>query len=102
MIESLATCTLKEIRPDLTPASNAVRAAAAGVDIFVEGLVDEAAEKQRVAKACDDLARTIKTLRGRLSNESYISKAPPALVQQTKDQLAAAEAERAKLGCPEV
>jgi len=101
MIESLATCTIKEVKPDLRPAASAVRAAAAGVDIFVEGLVDEAAEKARVAKACDDLAKTIKTLRGRLASEAYTSKAPAHLVQQTRDQLATAQAERAKLGCPD-
>jgi valyl-tRNA synthetase len=37
-------------------------------------------------------------MKGRLANESYIAKAPPHLVQQTRDQLAAAEEEYAKLG----
>jgi hypothetical protein len=32
-----------------------------------------------------------------MANESYMSKAPPHLVQQTKDQLAEAEAELRKL-----
>jgi hypothetical protein len=37
-------------------------------------------------------------MKARLSNEGYIAKAPPNLVKQTQDQLAAAEAELAKLG----
>ena len=37
-------------------------------------------------------------LKGRLANESYVAKAPPNLVQQTRDQLAEAEAELVKLG----
>jgi hypothetical protein len=36
-------------------------------------------------------------MRGRLGNESYTAKAPPHLVQQTRDQLAEAEAELGKL-----
>jgi valyl-tRNA synthetase len=43
------------------------------------------------------LIKQIAALKGRLSNEGYLAKAPPNLVQQTKDQLAAAEAELKKL-----
>jgi valyl-tRNA synthetase len=96
-IELLATCTIKEVGPNAKPAANAVRAAAAGVEIYVQGLVDESAEAQRVEKLREDLTKKIATLKGRLSNEAYISKAPPNLVKQTQDQLAEAEAELKKL-----
>jgi valyl-tRNA synthetase len=99
VIELLATCAVAAVGPDATAPATAVRAAASGVEIYVQGLVDESAEAQRVAKLCDDLAKKIATLKGRLSNEAYISKAPPKLVKETQDQLAEAEAERAKLGC---
>jgi valyl-tRNA synthetase len=98
VVELLATCTIKAVGPDLPPPANAVRAAAAGVDICVEGLVDESAEKQRVAKLRDDLAKRIATMESRLSNVAYTSKAPAHLVKQTQDQLAEAKAELAKLG----
>ena len=80
-------------------AARAAKTQAAGCEIFVEGMADEAAEQQRIAKRCDELKKSIAALKGRLSNESYTAKAPPHLVQQTKDQLAEAEAELAKLGC---
>ncbi|HEY8666205.1 MAG TPA: valine--tRNA ligase [Tepidisphaeraceae bacterium] len=99
MIELLATCTIAAASGELKPLENAIRVSAAGCDIFIEGLVDADTEKQRVAKKCEELKKQIAALRSRLANEAYISKAPPHLVQQTKDQLAAAESEAQKLGC---
>jgi valyl-tRNA synthetase len=98
MIELLATCTLKEVRADLGTIANAARVSAGGCEIHVEGLVDQDAERSRLAKRREELVKQIAAMRGRLSNESYTAKAPPHLVQQTRDQLAAAEAELAKLG----
>jgi valyl-tRNA synthetase len=98
MIEMLAVCTIKDVSGDLPPVPNAARASAAGCEIFVEGVVDEGAEKQRQAKRREELTRQITAMRGRLGNEAYTAKAPPHLVKQTQDQLAEAEAELAKLG----
>jgi valyl-tRNA synthetase len=70
---------------------------AAGCEIFVEGLIDKNAEKQRIEKEIVDKKRLIDAMKARVSNEAYTAKAPPHLVQQTRDQLAAAEAELAKL-----
>ena len=98
IIELLATCTIRQVKPDLAPPPNSARTQAAGCEIFLENLVDVDAEKQRTAKRRDELTKQIIALKARLSNESYISKAPPHLVKQTQDQLAEAEAELAKLG----
>jgi valyl-tRNA synthetase len=97
VIETLATCALKEVRTDLPAPPNAARALAAGCEIFVEGLIDPEAEKQRLGRKREELIKQINALRGRLSNESYTAKAPPHLVKQTQDQLAQAEAELAKV-----
>lgn len=99
MIELLATCALKAVRSDLPAVPNAARSVAAGCEVFIEDLVDETAEKERAAKRCGELQKEIAALRGRLGNEGYLAKAPPHLVQQTKDQLAAKEEEARKLGC---
>ncbi len=99
MLELLATCTLKQAGPDAKPPSDSTRALAAGAEIFVEGLVDKAADAQRNARRCEELKKQIAALQGRLANPSYAQKAPAHLVQQTRDQLAEAEAELAKLGC---
>jgi valyl-tRNA synthetase len=98
IVELLATCRLKEASPSLPPMVGAVRVTAAGCDVFVEGLQDQNAELQRTGKRKEELNRQIQTLKGRLANEAYISKAPPHLVQQTKDQLAEAMREFDKLG----
>jgi valyl-tRNA synthetase len=96
-IELLATCTLADVGPGVTAAAGSVRAAADKCELYVAGLTDPAADSQRVAKLREELGKKISTLRGRLANEGYIARAPAKLVQETKDQLAAAEAELARL-----
>jgi valyl-tRNA synthetase len=99
LIELLAICQIKQIGANLSVAGKAARTSTGGVEMFAEGLADEAAEQQRMAKSCEELKKKIAALRGRLDNKAYIEKAPQKLVQETKDQLVAAEAEYAKLGC---
>jgi len=95
LIELLANCTIKEIAQTIaTP--EPVMVTVGNCDIFVAGLRDENTEKQRVEKRKEELVRQIQTLKARLANEAYISKAPPHLVQQTRDQLAEAERELSK------
>ena len=98
MIEMLATCTLAAVATDAIAPKDSVRVTAAGNEIFIEGLVDPAAEKQREGKRREELSKNIAALKGRLNNSGYMAKAPPHLVKQTNDQLAEAEAELAKLG----
>ncbi|MBI1190994.1 MAG: valine--tRNA ligase [Tepidisphaera sp.] len=57
--------------------------------------VDTGAEKARLTKLVADLDKSIATLEGRLNNPGYAQKAPPHMVQQSKDQLAKAQTERA-------
>jgi valyl-tRNA synthetase len=98
VIELLAICTLREIGPEVKPAENAARTSAAGCDVFVEGIIDAGADQERVGKRRDELIKSIAAMKGRLANEGYIAKAPPALVEQTKAQLAEMEAELGKIG----
>ncbi len=98
LIESLATCTIATIADGLTPPADAMRANSDGCDIYVEGLSDPAAEQQRLAKRKEDLSKQRAALKGRLDNASYVAKAPPKLVEESKAQLAAIEAELEKLG----
>jgi valyl-tRNA synthetase len=97
IIQLLALC---QLLPAASPPDGVqvVRATAAGCEIWVEGVTDPAAESQRKRKAkmCEDLNRQIAALKGRLVNPGYLAKAPPHLVEQTKAQLAEAEAELAK------
>ncbi|HZN67283.1 MAG TPA: class I tRNA ligase family protein, partial [Tepidisphaeraceae bacterium] len=97
MVELLATCTLKAVRGDMMPIEKASKVTAAGCEIYIEGLADEAAEQQRTSKRRDELLKEQAALKGRMANEAYTKKAPPHLVKQTQDRLAEVEAELAKL-----
>ncbi len=56
---------------------------------------DAGVERSRLAKRAEELAGQIAGLTGRLSNAGYVDNAPPNLVQETRDQLAAAQADLA-------
>jgi valyl-tRNA synthetase len=96
-INLLSTSTATILAPNSPPIPGSVRASTSSAEIFVAGLVDANAEKQRLLKRQQELKQQVLTLQGRMSNESYIAKAPPHLVKQTQDQLAAAQAELAKI-----
>ncbi|MCC6660941.1 MAG: class I tRNA ligase family protein [Phycisphaerales bacterium] len=55
--------------------------------------VDEGAEQARLTKLIADLEKSGRTLEGRLANPGYSEKAPPAMVQQTRDQLTKVKAD---------
>ncbi len=56
--------------------------------------VDLGAEKARLEKVVADNEKLMATLEARLANPGYAQRAPAAMVQQTKDQLAKAIADR--------
>jgi valyl-tRNA synthetase len=97
-IEQMATCKLVSVDPELPDIPDSATVSVAGCNLFVEGLVDRAAEQARISKRKEELDKLIRTLRGRLANEGYIARAPANLVEETRKQLADAEAERETLG----
>ncbi|MEO1046625.1 MAG: valine--tRNA ligase [Pseudomonadota bacterium] len=71
----------------------------AGEDVFIiplEGLVDIAAEKARLTKALEAVAKEAKSLEGRLNNANFIERAKPEAVEKARADHAekSAEAER--------
>jgi valyl-tRNA synthetase len=80
----------------LTDDATATRIATAQVDartLVVFGQVGDAdhqAERDRLTRRLDEVRKSVATLQGRLNNTGYTDKAPAHLVQQTRDQLAAA------------
>ena len=96
LAETLANFEGHEIGPVVQkPANAAVAVVAGGVEIYLHDLVDPNAEKARMGKRADELRKNIAALEGRLASKNYTDKAPAHLVQQTRDQLAAAKAELA-------
>jgi valyl-tRNA synthetase len=96
-VELLASSVIDAVGTGLAAPADAAKAIVGDCEIFAAGLVDADAEAKRIEKEKDKLLKQIAALEARLANESYISKAPPALVQQTRGELAAAKAALAKL-----
>jgi valyl-tRNA synthetase len=57
---------------------------------------DPAAEKARLAKEIETLAKHIAGTQARLSNEAFVSKAPPAVLEGARKQLADLQAKKAE------
>ncbi|HWA08781.1 MAG TPA: valine--tRNA ligase [Opitutaceae bacterium] len=60
-------------------------------------MVDVAAEKARLTKELEALARHIAATEARLANEAFVSKAPPAVLEGARKQLADQKAKQAEL-----
>lgn len=94
MVATLAG--LERVTTDAPPGT-AVQFMFEGAKCHLSNLADEVdagAETTRLSKRITDLDKSIATLEGRLANPGYVDRAPPAMVQQTKDQLAKAKEER--------
>ena len=59
----------------------------ATVYVPLEGLVDREEEKHKLTVEKERLEAEVKRCEGMLSNERFVSKAPPAKVQEEKDKL---------------
>lgn len=93
LIETLANVTCGEIGPKVEKPADAAAAMVAGTEHYLHGLVQADAEKARLTKRLEEVTKSVAALQGRLANKSYADRAPANLVQQTRDQLAAAEKE---------
>ncbi|MFA9479294.1 valine--tRNA ligase [Phycisphaerales bacterium AB-hyl4] len=93
LIEVLANAHCREVGPRVDRPADAAAAVTGDIEIYLHGLIDVETERPRLEKRAAELEKQIKTLRGRLSNASYVEKAPAKLVDQSREQLAAAERE---------
>ena len=73
---------------DAEKPKNAAAAVTGDINLFVHDVIDPAAEKQRLEKRKAQIENGIKPLQAKLSNENFISRAKPEVVQQSKDKLA--------------
>ena len=88
----------REAGPGVEAPEGAETVLVAGARLYLHGLgADPEKERERLAGEAAAAQKDIAQLKGRLSNEKYTSKAPAKLVQETRDQLAAAEARLASL-----
>ncbi|MCC5830007.1 MAG: valine--tRNA ligase [Phycisphaeraceae bacterium] len=87
LVEILAAAHCKDVGPRVDRPADAAVAATGGMQIFVHGLVDREAEQARLTKALEESRKNVATLEARLANEGYVKRAPPHLVEQTREQL---------------
>jgi valyl-tRNA synthetase len=83
---------------DARPTDSAVVVLAdAEVVLPLEGLIDKEAERAKLRKSLADLDKQISPLRGKLSNEGFVSRAPADVVASSRAKLAELEAQRASV-----
>ena len=63
----------------------------------LEGLIDIAAERARLAKDCDKLTAEARKLRQKLDNVDFVRRAPEEVVAENRERLEAAESEITRL-----
>ncbi|MBF9042825.1 valine--tRNA ligase [Rhodobacterales bacterium HKCCE4037] len=97
MIERLAR--LSEVTPTDSLPKGAVTIAVEGgtFALPIADLIDVAEEKDRLEKTLGKLAKELGGLRGRLNNPKFAESAPPEVVEETRENLAAREEEEARL-----
>ncbi|MBT3565932.1 MAG: hypothetical protein HN492_00450, partial [Porticoccus sp.] len=61
------------------------------------GLIDKEAETIRLGKELEKIQKEAKNIKGKLSNESFVEKAPPEIVAKERGRLDELEATSAKL-----
>jgi valyl-tRNA synthetase len=93
--ESAVRALLRLAEPGDGFTATAELPAAPGVSIAFDlsGAIDVAAERARLAKARTAAEKERSVNAGKLGNESFTTKAPPAVIAKVRDRLAAADAE---------
>ncbi len=97
LIESLSRTVIGGIAADIAQPANAATTLVGDTTIYLHDLVDADEERKRLGKDLETAAKNVDSCRKRLGNPKYVEKAPEHLVQQTREQLAAAEKEVAAL-----
>ncbi len=104
--ESMARATSTGMGSDVTPPERAASKAIEGMEVHLDisDFFDADAEKKRLGGERDNLAKFVKSIGGKLSNENFVCRAPTEVVDaeraklaEAEEQLAAVEAALAKL-----
>jgi valyl-tRNA synthetase len=74
-------------RTPVSPPADAAAVPAAGVKLYVLGIIDRSAELERLTKQRDTLGRGIRAIESKLGNEQFLARAPADLVQKERQRL---------------
>ncbi|NLX22239.1 MAG: valine--tRNA ligase [Phycisphaerae bacterium] len=88
VIRHLANVGGLTIAEDAPKPAGAATLVIGDMQIFVAGVIDPAAERTRLQKELQNLEKQITGLASKLSNESFVGRAPADVVQRERDRLA--------------
>jgi valyl-tRNA synthetase len=99
LIDALARCAAT-IAPEATRPANSAFAAVDSAEVFVHlaGVVDLAAERQRLAKELKKAEDEIRFLDGKLARPEFVERAPAEVVERERGRLEEQRRLRTKLG----
>ena len=97
LIRANARLSSIALSEDVAPGSAQVIVGESTVSLPLEGVVDLSKERERLAKEIAKLDAEIAGIIKKLSNESFVSKAPVEVVDENRERQAAKESERTKL-----
>jgi valyl-tRNA synthetase len=67
--------------------------AAAGMEIYIPGLIDSGKEKERLASKRAKLAEDLRKTEAKLANEGFVGRAPADVVERERAKLAELKAQ---------
>ena len=88
-IKILAKCQDVSVQPGYTPGNTDASAVMTGADIFIplEGIIDFGRERARLEKEIARIRQELGRVQGKLTNESFIQKAPADIIEKEKGKL---------------
>jgi valyl-tRNA synthetase len=88
--DSMARATAIEFGPAAKPPERSASKSLTGMEVHVDisAFFDVDAERTRLEKERDQLAKFAKSLEGKLANANFVSRAPAEVVQAERDKLA--------------
>ncbi|MCB1758429.1 MAG: class I tRNA ligase family protein, partial [Gammaproteobacteria bacterium] len=98
-LDFLARLERVEVLPEGADAPESATALVGGMKVLIPmaGLIDKEAELARLQKEIARIDADLQRMRGKLSNASFVERAPQAVVQKERDKLATQEAARLNL-----
>ena len=82
---------------EIAPVSLTALVGAMEILVPMAGLIDKETETIRLGKELEKIQKEAKNIKGKLSNESFVKKAPPEIVAKERDRLDELETTSAKL-----
>ena len=96
-VRNLAALSVLEIGGEVTRPALAVTQVVGECEIFLAGVLDLAKEKERLDKQLGKLHKQLEGSEKKLSNENFVSRAKPEVVQVERDRLAETQSQIALL-----